>query len=347
MKASSTVTMKDPMTLVHFISALASALFACATCATCGAADDGATRAAHAGQPLIGQPAPAAVLRTLDGGTIDLATRYGRRPVYLKFWATWCAPCLQQMPGFERLHRQYGKRIDVIAVNAGFSDTEADVRAYRARHGLTMPVALDDGSLGRRLNLRVTPQHVLIGADGRIAYVGHLDDAALHAALERAAQGRVAAQPVALAPQAQAARVFRVGDKVAGLDLPAGAAGKPRALVFFSPWCETYLRETRPATARACRRVREDATRLLKRGGVDWLAVAAPLWTSTAELAAYAKAHPGTPRVALDRDGAAFAAFGIRAIPSVVLVDADGRVARVLGPEERGLDAALRAVRGQ
>lgn len=344
MKASSTVTMKDPMTLIHLIAAFATALF---TCATCGAADDGATRAAHAGQPLIGQPAPAAVLRTLDGGTIDLATRYGRKPVYLKFWATWCAPCLQQMPGFERIHRQYGKRIDVIAVNAGFSDTEADVRAYRARNGLTMPIALDDGTLGRRLNLRVTPQHVLIGADGRIAYVGHLDDAALHAALDRVAQGKAAAQPVALAPQADAARVFRVGDKVEGVDLPAGAAGKPRALVFFSPWCETYLRASRPATAQACRRVREDATRLMKRGGVDWLAVAAPLWTSTAELVAYAKAHPGTPPLALDRDGAAFAAFGIRAIPSVVLLDADGRVARVLGLEERGLDAALRAVRGR
>jgi len=208
------------MTLIHFITAVATALFACATC---GAADDGATRAAHAGQPLIGQPAPAAILRTLDGGTIDLATRYGRKPVYLKFWATWCAPCLQQMPGFERIHRQYGKRIDVIAVNAGFSDTEADVRAYRTRHGLTMPIALDDGTLGRRLNLRVTPQHVLIGADGRIAYVGHLDDAALHAALDKVAAAP--AQPVALAPQAQAARVFRVGDKVEGLDLPAGAAG--------------------------------------------------------------------------------------------------------------------------
>jgi thiol-disulfide isomerase/thioredoxin len=332
MKASSIVILKDPMTLIHLIAAFATALF---TCVTCGAADDGATRAAHAGQPLIGRPAPAAVLRTLDGGTIDLASRYGKKPVYLKFWATWCAPCLQQMPGFERIHRQYGKRIGVIAVNAGFSDTEADVRAYRARHGLTMPIALDDGSLGRRLNLRVTPQHVLIGADGRIAYVGHLDDAALHAALDR----------VAAAPQVQAPRVFRVGDKVEGLDLPAGVAGKPRALVFFSPWCETYLRATRPATAQACRRVREDATRLMQRGGVDWLAVAAPLWTSADELAAYAKAHPGTPPLALDRDGAAFAAFGIRAIPSVVLLDAGGRVARVLGPEERGLDAAVTGLR--
>lgn len=331
MKASSTVTLKDPMTLIQFIAAFATALF---TCATCGAADDGATRAAHAGQPLIGQPAPAAVLRTLDGATIDLAARYGRKPVYLKFWATWCAPCLQQMPGFERIHRQYGKRIDVIAINTGFSDTEADVRAYRTRHGLTMPIALDDGSLGRRLNLRVTPQHVLIGADGRIAYVGHLDDAALHAALEKVAAG-------------PAPRVFRVGDKVEGVDLPAGAAGKPRALVFFSPWCETYLRDSRPATAQACRRVREEAARLMKQGGVDWLAVAAPIWTSADELAAYAKTHPGTPPLTLDRDGAAFAAFGIRAIPSVVLIDADGRVARVLGPEDRGLDAALRAVTGR
>jgi len=117
--------------------------------------------------------------------------------------------------------------------------------------------------------------------------------------------------------------------------------------VFFSPWCESYLRESRPATAQACRRVREDATRLMKRGGVDWLAVAAPLWTSADELAGYARLHPGTPRPVLDRDGAAFAAFGIRAIPSVVLIDADGRVARVLRPDERGLDAALRAVRGR
>jgi hypothetical protein len=76
-----------------------------------------------------------------------------------------------------------------------------------------------------------------------------------------------------------------------------------------------------------------------------WLAVAAPLWTSPAELADYGKAHPGTPPLALDRDGAAFAAVGIRAIPSVVLLDATGRVARVLGPDERGVAAAVTAVR--
>ena len=337
------------MTIPRIIAIVAALLLG----VPCAAGEDGAARAARAGQPLIGQPAPAAILRTLDGRTIDLAARYGRKPVYLKFWATWCAPCLQQMPGFERIYRQYGKRIDVIAVNTGFGDTDADVRIYRARHGLTMPIALDDGRLGRRLNLRVTPQHVLIGVDGRIAYVGHLDDAALHAALERvAAESPAGAPPVALAPQASAPRVFRVGDKVEGIALttlddtpvPVGTPGRPRALVFFSPWCESYLRASRPATSRACGRVRAEATRLSKQGGVDWLAVAAPLWTSPAELADYGKAHPGTPRLALDRDGAAFAAFGIRAIPSVVLLDAAGRVARVLGPDERDVAAAVTAV---
>jgi len=347
--------MKDSMTIPRII-AIAAIVAVLLPGVPCAAGEDGAARAARAGQPLIGQPAPAAVLRTLDGRTIDLAARYGRKPVYLKFWATWCAPCLQQMPGFERIYRQYGKRIDVIAVNTGFSDTDADVRTYRARHGLTMPIALDDGRLGRKLNLRVTPQHVLIGADGRIAYVGHLDDAALHAALERiAAESPAGAQPVALAPQASAPRVFHVGDKVEGIALtaldgtpvPVGTSGRPRALVFFSPWCESYLRASRPATARACGRVREQATRLAQQGDVDWLAVAAPLWTSPAELADYGKAHPGTPPLALDRDGAAFAAFGIHAIPSVVLLDAAGRVARVLGPDEHGIAAAVAAVRGR
>jgi len=167
------------------------------------------------------------------------------------------------------------------------------------------------------------------------------DDVSAAACAKPRTRPAAPAQPVAPAPQARAARVFRVDDKAEGIGLPAGAAGKPRALVFFSPWCETYLRASRPATAQACRRVREDAARLMKRRGADWLAVAAPLWTSAAELAAYARAHPGTPPLTLDRDGAAFAAFGIRAIPSVVLLDADGRVARVMGPDERGLDAAV------
>ena len=43
--------------------------------------------------------------------------------MYLKFWASWCVPCNQQAPDFEKIYEQYGKRITVVSVNAGYSET--------------------------------------------------------------------------------------------------------------------------------------------------------------------------------------------------------------------------------
>ena len=63
--------------------------------------ESGQGRAQAAGRPLIGLAGPDLALKTIDGKTIDLAKLYGRKPVYLKFWATWCVPCREQMPGFE------------------------------------------------------------------------------------------------------------------------------------------------------------------------------------------------------------------------------------------------------
>jgi thiol-disulfide isomerase/thioredoxin len=320
------------------------------TCAGGALADDGATRAAKAGRSLIGQPAPGVSLTTLDGRRIELAKTYGKKPVFLKFWATWCSPCREQMPGFARLHQKYGKRIDIIAVNAGFSETESDVRSYVAKHRLAMPVAIDDGSLGRSLNLRVTPQHVLVGLDGRIRHVGHLQNAQLEEALDKALAEQPA--PAIASALAGAHRAYRIGDRVGPISLTStdgkpvalGNRGKPQALVFFSPWCESYLRETRPAISQACRRVREDSGRLARDGRVDWVGISAPLWATAGELAEYGKSHAVPMPLALDTSGNVFAAFGIRGIPSVVLLDAGGRVARVIGPADAGLEQALRSL---
>lgn len=313
---------------------------------------DGNSRAAIAGQSLIGQPAPNASLTTLDGKHIELASFYGKKPVYLKFWATWCVPCREQMPGFEKIYEKYKDRIEVVAVNTGFSETVADVAAYRTKHGLHMPIVIDDGSLGRKLNLRVTPQHVLIGTDGRIEYVGHLADRQLDAALEKVVTEKPAHGAVALAPQLAGPATLKVGDEVTGLTLET-IDGKPvsfkpgesRAVYFFSPWCETYLAGSRPAVAQACKRVRIEAEKLAGERGVQWLAISAPLWTSAKELAGYAQAHKTTIPMVLDRNGEVFGAFGVRQFPTVVLVDANNRVRRVLGPNDRGLAEAVRQLK--
>jgi hypothetical protein len=49
----------------------------------------------------------------------------------------------------------------------------------------------------------------------------------------------------------------------------------------------------------------------------------------------------------LDKDGSLFTAFGVRQIPSIVLLDRQGRVARVMGPDERGLAQAVQALQVQ
>ncbi|HEY0586993.1 MAG TPA: redoxin domain-containing protein [Pseudoduganella sp.] len=313
-------------------------------------AGSGASRAKLAGKALVGQPGPAAVLQTIDGQRIDLASHYGKKPVYLKFWATWCVPCREQMPAFEKSFQQYGDKLAVVAVNAGYSDTETEVKSYRAQHGLHMPIVIDDGSLAASLNLRVTPQHIVIGRDGRIQHIGHLHDKELEKALASAVNERAAASPVALAPQLAAAAPARtslkVGDLAQGLPLPA-AQGKPRALMFFSPWCESYLRESRPATAQACQRVREEAEALAATQGVEWTAVASPVWSSEKEVAEFARSKKSRMAMRLDKDGTLFNAFGVRQIPNIVLLDRQGRVVRVMGPEERGLAQAVQALQVQ
>ena len=85
---------------------------------TLGAADgatrtlSGQARAETAGHELVGSPAPSLVLHTIDNQTVDLTRLYGEKAVYLKFWATWCVPCRQQMPHFEHVRN---KRVSSVS----------------------------------------------------------------------------------------------------------------------------------------------------------------------------------------------------------------------------------------
>src|SRR5262245_36249032 len=71
---------------------------------------------------LVGSPGPMLSLQAIDGGRIDLKDIYGKKPIYLKLWATYCIPCRAQMPGFEKIFETFGDRMQVIAVNAGVDD---------------------------------------------------------------------------------------------------------------------------------------------------------------------------------------------------------------------------------
>ncbi len=309
-------------------------------------ASSGQERAQAAGSTLLGTPAPALTLTTIDGREIDLATLYGHTAVYLKFWATWCVPCREQMPHFEHTFEQAGPDLAVIAVDAGFNDSLEDVRRYRTEHGLRMPIAIDDGRLADALNLRVTPQHVVIGRDGRIAYVGHLADERLESALVAARAAPASDSAGARAPRTPVLAELGVGANVgtasvrgedgAALALRDPASAHATVLMFLSPWCESYLASSRPARAAACRRAREQSEALAREPGRRWIGIASGLWASAEDLAEYRAHQQVAVPLALDVDGSWFRRFGVREVPAFIVVGADGRItARIdaAGPE--------------
>lgn len=316
---------------------------------------NGQQLAESAGRPLVGTLAPRLTLKTIDGATIDLGQLYGKQAVYLKFWATWCVPCRQQMPHFERTYEAAGPDLAVIAINAGFNDSVDDIRAYQRKLGITMPIVLDDGSLGAAFHLRVTPQHIVIGRDGRIQYIGHLADPRLDAALvaARTPSATVDLQTGTSGPGAPRARHYDIGDRLPAQSVPLldgtrvsfHDASDPRTtvLVFMSPWCESYLATTRPAVSANCQHMREQMGELANEHRARWLGIASGLWATRRDLHEYQrKYHVRTP-LTLDVSGALFHAFNVNEVPTAIITDAAGRILRRVQGNALDSPTALRS----
>lgn len=83
--------------------------------------------------------APDFRLLDLDGGPVRLADF--DTPVVLNFWASWCQPCIQEMPDFQRLQEQYGDRIAMIGVNDG--EDLATATEFAGRTGVRYRILID------------------------------------------------------------------------------------------------------------------------------------------------------------------------------------------------------------
>ncbi len=120
--------------------------------------------------------APPLELQDLDGAVHRLAD-YRGKTVLVNFWATWCAPCREEMPSIERLRRSLeGKPFAVMAVNVGESARVA--RPFVDTMSARFTWLLDrDTHTAKAWRARVLPASYLVGPDGAIRYsaLGALD----------------------------------------------------------------------------------------------------------------------------------------------------------------------------
>lgn len=111
------------------------------------------------------------------------------RVVVLNFWATWCSPCVEELPWLDQMARELGPR-GVSVVGASLDEAGwAAVKPFLARHPVSYPVILgNDAVLSQYGEISALPATVILSREGEVRAVhrGRIDPAALRAQVEKA-----------------------------------------------------------------------------------------------------------------------------------------------------------------
>ena len=124
-----------------------------------------------------------------DGGEISLSELRGKT-VIVNFWATWCGPCVKELPHFEEIHNKYGGDIFVVALHSSL--VTEDVQTYLDKTAYTFPFGIDEtGEIIKSFGgSTMLPQTVVIDKNGVITYnaVGSVTLESLEALIAQANQ---------------------------------------------------------------------------------------------------------------------------------------------------------------
>jgi peroxiredoxin len=139
--------------------------------------------------PQEGFAAPDFQLPALEENTITLSDFQGS-PIIINFWASWCPPCIKEMPSLQQIYQEYqSSNLVLLGVNSTHQDRVAQVKEFQIIHQLSFPILLDQtGSVNKLYNIHSLPTTIFIDPEGVIQKIiigGPLPPALLRIELER------------------------------------------------------------------------------------------------------------------------------------------------------------------
>lgn len=119
---------------------------------------------------MVGQPVPALKFQDLSGQEVDFAALKGK-VVVVDFWATWCGPCLMEIPGYIEMQKKYGPEGLVIVGVSLDKKKPAAVKKFADARGVNYPVVMGSfDTMDAFGGFDVIPTTFLVGRDGRILH---------------------------------------------------------------------------------------------------------------------------------------------------------------------------------
>jgi len=136
----------------------------------------------RADEALRGKPAPPVpFVRSIGLGNGDAGSmRPGGKLMLLNFWATWCEPCVEELPMLERFWKEHrGAGVEVVGITKIYDgpDTDAEARlvtAFLDEHGVTYPVVIadEDSPAHEAYGVESLPSSILVDRDGSVVSFG-------------------------------------------------------------------------------------------------------------------------------------------------------------------------------
>ena len=135
----------------------------------------------------VGNTAPDFTLKSLEGDTVSLSD-YRGQPILVNFWATWCGPCVIELPEMQETYETYRERgFVILAVDV--QEGASRVQSFVDARGLTFPVLLDaEGQVAHSYRIRGLPTSYFVHSDGTIlgTQIGPVDRAWIEVYLTKA-----------------------------------------------------------------------------------------------------------------------------------------------------------------